>query len=128
MDRLASAVEEFRRVRLGDISLSPYGGSYVGAVRITQTKMFEALDEWKRSRRCSTSQSHRSSWLEVCASTSFGFLISVGANYAVLPLFGYWPHPTDSLLIAGLFTGISLIRSFVFRRIFEALRVKGILP
>lgn len=73
-------------------------------------------------------QTRRASWIETISNTAIGFSVAVAANYAVLPLFGYVPRFIDSLAIAAVFTFIAIVRSYLVRRLFENLRVKGILP
>lgn len=60
------------------------------------------------------------SFVESCTSIAIGYLISVTANALILPLFGLYPSIADNFLIGGCFTAISLIRSYIVRRIFNA--------
>lgn len=64
-------------------------------------------------------QSRTDSFMEAVCNVIIGFWIGVASNYAILPWFGYTPKFTDSLLIAALFTILSLIRSYVIRRLFN---------
>lgn len=73
-------------------------------------------------------QSRRASGIEVVSSTLFGFFIATWANVMVLPIFGYPVTTLHATGIGGIFTLISLVRGWVFRRSFEFLRIKGILP
>ena len=73
-------------------------------------------------------QSKKASLVETVSSTAFGFGIAWLANWLVLPMFGFRASASESFLIAVVFTFISLVRSYVFRRAFEALRVNGMLP
>lgn len=48
-----------------------------------------------------------------------GFMINVTAQYFVFPLFGMHIPIHENLMIAVIFTVISLARSFTLRRIFN---------
>lgn len=73
-------------------------------------------------------QTHRASAIETVSNTAFGLLISTIANWLLLPLWGYHLTVIDSFNIGVVFTLISLIRGYVFRRLFETLRTTGVLP
>lgn len=64
-------------------------------------------------------QRKRHSALEAIANVAVGYLVSVAANIVVLPLFGYDVTVSDSFAIGLAFTAISLVRSYVLRRIFN---------
>jgi len=64
-------------------------------------------------------QSRIDSFMEAVCNVVIGFWIGVLSNYAILPLFGYTPKFLDSLAIAALFTIISLLRSYILRRLFN---------
>lgn len=65
------------------------------------------------------SQSRRASLLEACANMASGMLISFLAGLIIYPMLG-WPVSASTNAIAvGIFTVISLIRSYVWRRIFN---------
>ena len=72
-------------------------------------------------------QTRRASLVESFVNIGTGFFVGVAANWAVLPWFGYVPALRDSLEIAGLFSVVSVARSYVVRRLFEALRVSGLM-
>ncbi len=69
-------------------------------------------------------QSRRMSLIESLGSTAIGLLINTTANFLVLPLFGLHPSIVDSLLLACIFTILSVARGFVLRRLFEHVRIK----
>lgn len=73
-------------------------------------------------------QSRKASLIEVASSTLLGLVVASIANYLVLPIWGYHPSLLNSFGIGAIFTVISLIRSYLFRRAFEWLRVSGYLP
>ena len=45
--------------------------------------------------------------------------IAFASNVLVLPLFGYRVTASDALGIGAVFTGISLVRSYLLRRLFN---------
>jgi hypothetical protein len=49
--------------------------------------------------------------------------VAVLAQIAVFPLVGLRVDFADNLTIAAIFTAISIARSYVLRRVFEAIRV-----
>ena len=54
-----------------------------------------------------------------------GYAVAVLTQIIVFPLFGLQVSLVDNLAIGVAFTAISLARSFVLRRVFEAIRVRG---
>lgn len=64
-------------------------------------------------------QSRIASFLEATANTAVGLGVSWLANLIVLPAFGYQVTAGDALAIGVVFTGISLGRSYILRRIFN---------
>jgi hypothetical protein len=67
-------------------------------------------------------QSRLMSFVEAVTNVVVGYLLAVATQFAVFPLFGLAVSFGNNLLIAGSFTAVSLIRSFVLRRLFEAFR------
>lgn len=65
-------------------------------------------------------QSRRGSLIEATTNILVGYSVSVLANYLILPVFGYRVSMGDSAAIGALFTIISLVRSYVLRRVFIA--------
>lgn len=60
---------------------------------------------------------------EAVANVAVGFGVNFTANWILLPLFGFNSLTLESnLLIGVLYTGISLVRSFVLRRIFTKIK------
>jgi hypothetical protein len=59
---------------------------------------------------------------------AIGYGIAVSSQIIVFPWFGVHIPLRDNLLIAVVFTFISIARSFLVRRLFETLRIKEILP
>ncbi len=66
-------------------------------------------------------QSRLMSLIEALANVVVGFWLAVIAQMLVLPLFGLSVSFGQNLAIATLFTGVSLIRGYVLRRLFETL-------
>jgi len=67
-------------------------------------------------------QSRRMSLTESFANVAIGYGIAVAAQVAVFPLFGIHIGLGDDLVLGAVFTVISLVRSYVLRRVFEHLR------
>ncbi|MGX1427005.1 DUF7220 family protein [Bradyrhizobium elkanii] len=63
-------------------------------------------------------QSRLMSLVEVATSSLIGFVVSIFANWAVLPLFGMHPSFHQSFWITLIFMVISIIRSYLVRRFF----------
>ncbi len=70
-------------------------------------------------------QSRFMSLVESCGNTAIGFAINLSANMCVLPLFGYDVGLREALGIGLIFTAISVARSYVVRRLFEAIRLRS---
>ena len=64
-------------------------------------------------------QSKRRSAIESIMNVIIGYMVAVFANLIVLPLFGYNVTLSDGAAIGLAFTIISLIRSYVIRRVFN---------
>ncbi|MFZ9080259.1 MAG: DUF7220 family protein [Alphaproteobacteria bacterium] len=64
-------------------------------------------------------QSRRRSAIEAGANVIIGYLVAVTANYFVLPAFGYMVTVQDSFTIGLAFTAISMLRTYVLRRLFN---------
>ena len=65
------------------------------------------------------SQTKKQSIIEVIANTVVGFIISVGVSVLLFPLMGIPVTFGENIGITLIFTLISLVRSFVMRRIFN---------
>lgn len=64
-------------------------------------------------------QSKRYSILEALVNVLVGYGIATGANWAVLPLFGYKVSIADSAGIGLIMTVVSIVRSYTLRRVFN---------
>jgi len=69
-----------------------------------------------------TSQSRTMSFFEAVTNVVIGFLLAFMTQIAAFPLFGLQVSFADNVLIGGIFTAVSILRSFTLRRLFEALR------
>lgn len=67
-------------------------------------------------------QTKAGSAVEAITNTLIGFVINFSANLIVLPMFDMKVTPSKALGIGVVFTGISLIRSYVLRRHFNRMR------
>lgn len=67
-------------------------------------------------------QSRLMSFVEALANVFVGFLVALMTQLLVFPLFGMEATLGQNLAIGGIFTTVSLARSYVLRRMFEAIR------
>ena len=65
-------------------------------------------------------QSHLMSFVEAVTNIVVGYALAVLTQMIVFPLFGLHASLGENVMLAALFTGISLIRSFTIRRLFNA--------
>jgi hypothetical protein len=65
-------------------------------------------------------QSRALSMLEAVVNVVFGFLLALIMQGIIYPLLGIVTTGATDLLIAAIFTLVSLVRSFLVRRAFEA--------
>lgn len=70
-------------------------------------------------------QTRSGSLIESIANVIAGIGVAILAQIIVFPWFGIRISLLDTSLIAVIFTGISIIRSYTLRRVFEWLRVSG---
>lgn len=68
------------------------------------------------------SQSRRMSFAETVANTGSGMLISWLIGLLVYPLFGFAVGGGQALALTAIFTVVSVVRSYAWRRTFERLR------
>jgi hypothetical protein len=69
-------------------------------------------------------QSRKGSLIEACINVLIGFWINVFANFAILPLIGFNITLGQNLYIGLLYTIVSVARSYVIRRWFNAYIVR----
>ncbi len=69
-------------------------------------------------------QSRLTSLAEAVANVMIGYGVAVATQMAVFPLFGLRPSLGENLLLGAVFTGVSLLRSYLMRRAFENWRMR----
>jgi hypothetical protein len=67
-------------------------------------------------------QSRLMSLVEAIANVVVGYGIAVLTQLVVFPWFGLPARVGDALAIGGIFTAMSIARSFLLRRLFETIR------
>jgi hypothetical protein len=72
-----------------------------------------------------TRQSRRMSLVEAIANVAVGFAVALLTQIIVFPLFDLEVTLGENLAIGSLFTGASVCRALVLRRVFEAIRVRA---
>ena len=70
-------------------------------------------------------QSRHMSLVESLANVAVGYGIAVLTQILIFPVFGLHTTLAQNLQMGGIFTGVSILRSFLLRRVFEAIRVRG---
>jgi len=78
--------------------------------------------------KATTAQRKRTSLIESIVNCLIGIGVATGAQIIVFPFFGIRVPLLSTFWIACVFTGISIIRSYLLRRLFEWLRISGVLP
>ena len=70
-------------------------------------------------------QSRLMSLVESVANVIVGYGVAVVTQILIFPVFGLQTTLGQNLAMGGVFTIVSLARSFMLRRLFEAIRVAG---
>jgi hypothetical protein len=73
-------------------------------------------------------QTRRASFIEAWFSVAIGYGVALASQIIVFPWFDIHIGLSENIAIGLVFTAISIVRGFAVRRLFEHLRVKGILP
>lgn len=73
------------------------------------------------------SQSKKGSAIETASSTAFGFIVAMIVQPIILGAFGMSINFHQDVALTVIFTLISVVRSYVFRRVFNRLHMKGII-
>ena len=68
-------------------------------------------------------QSRLMSLVEAITNVIVGYGVAVVTQILIFPIFGLHTTLAQNLQMGLLFTGVSIIRSFLLRRLFEAIRV-----
>lgn len=69
------------------------------------------------------SQPRIHSLIESIANVAIGLGVAVATQVSVFPLFGIHIPLSDNLSIAGIFTVVSIVRSYAVRRLFNFIHV-----
>ena len=64
-------------------------------------------------------QSKLESGVEIGVSIAIGFVVSYGANFIILPSFGFHLDAVQNFWITVFFTFVSIVRSYLVRRLFN---------
>ena len=67
-------------------------------------------------------QSRTMSFAEAITNVVVGYLLALATQFAVFPVFSLTVSAADNLLIGGIFTAVSLLRSYALRRLIDGLR------
>ena len=67
-------------------------------------------------------QSRRMSLIEAITNVAVGYTLALATQIVVFPWFGLHPSLGENLAIGAIFMGISLLRSYTLRRLFERRR------
>lgn len=70
-------------------------------------------------------QSRLMSLVEAIANVIVGYGVAVATQLIVFPWFRLPAHLDHALASGGIFTAVSIARSFALRRLFEAIRLRG---
>lgn len=70
-------------------------------------------------------QSRLMSLVEALTNVAVGYGVAVATQILIFPLFGLHTTLVQNLKMGAIFTMVSIARSYVLRRLFEAIRVQG---
>jgi len=73
-------------------------------------------------------QSRLMSLVESIANVIVGYGVAVATQILIFPIFGLHTTLAQNLKMGAVFTVVSIARSYVLRRLFEAIRVKTTKP
>ncbi|MBR2655674.1 MAG: hypothetical protein IKD58_04145 [Loktanella sp.] len=59
------------------------------------------------------------SLIETVTNVAVGYVLAIATQIVVFPWFGLHPSLGENLALGGVFVGISLLRSYAPRRLFE---------
>jgi hypothetical protein len=65
------------------------------------------------------------SLVEAITNVVVGYVVALLTQIAIFPMFGLVVSVADNLVVGGIFTAVSIVRSFALRRLFEAVRRVG---
>ena len=69
-------------------------------------------------------QSRTMSLIEATTNVVVGYLLALLTQIAIFPLFGLAVSFADNVVIGSIFTAVSILRSFMLRRLFEAIAAR----
>lgn len=72
-------------------------------------------------------QSRRHSLAETISSTVVGYFLAIITQVIVYPMFEIEVKIHENMLIALIFTAVSIVRGYVFRRLWNAFEIRNIL-
>jgi uncharacterized YccA/Bax inhibitor family protein len=78
--------------------------------------------------QANTAQRKTTSLIESVVNCLIGVCVATLSQILIFPLFDIHISLLDTGLIAVIFTSVSIVRSYLLRRVFEYLRVTGIMP
>jgi hypothetical protein len=67
-------------------------------------------------------QSRTMSMAEAVTNVVIGYLLALGLQAVLFPALGLQVSLGENLLISAAFTALSIVRTFILRRLFESLR------
>lgn len=70
-------------------------------------------------------QSRSMSLVEAIANVAVGYCVAVVTQILIFPVFGLHTTLAENLKMGAVFTLVSIARSYVLRRLFEAIRTRG---
>jgi ABC-type spermidine/putrescine transport system permease subunit II len=70
----------------------------------------------------SPGQSRSASLFETLTSTVMGFILSVAVQRALFPAMGHDFAFAENMVVASVFTAVSILRGYTVRRVFNTLR------
>jgi predicted membrane protein len=70
----------------------------------------------------SPGQSRSASLFETLTSTVLGFILSVAVQRVLFPAIGHDFAFAENMVVASVFTAVSILRGYTVRRVFNALR------
>lgn len=68
------------------------------------------------------SQSRAMSFIEAIANVAVGYGVAVATQIVVFPWFGLQTTMAENIAMGGIFTVVSILRSYSLRRLFERFR------
>lgn len=70
-------------------------------------------------------QSRIMSMVEAATNVVVGYVLAIATQIVVFPWFGIEAGLAEHLTIGLAFVGVSLVRGYLLRRLFEAIRARG---